>query len=86
MRPLRPVYALQGFTVERRPRGWFFTRTYVRGDKPEWRGPYRSEASVTLMIARELKREINKRCPAAADSPGRCQGEMPGTDPTPPDP
>jgi hypothetical protein len=36
-----------------------------RGDKVrakhDWRGPYASEASVTLMIARELRREIMKR-------------------------
>ena len=82
----RPVYALQGFTVERRARGWFFTRTYMRGDKPEWRGPYRSEASVTLMIARELKREIKKRCPAAASPPGKREGEASGVDPPSPDP
>ena len=55
------VYRLAEFTVERRPRGWFFTRTARFDDKPEWRGPYSSMASVSLMIARELKREIAKR-------------------------
>jgi hypothetical protein len=40
---------------------WFFTKTYTRGDKPTWKGPYRSEASATLMIARELKKEIKRR-------------------------
>ena len=32
---LRPGYVLQGFTVERRARGWYFAKTYMRGDKPE---------------------------------------------------
>jgi len=53
------VYALAEFTVELRPKGWFFWRTY--GDKSDARGPYSSIASVTLMIARQLRREIDKR-------------------------
>jgi len=53
------VYALAGFTVELRPRGWFYWPTY--GEKTDAKGPYGSMASVTLMIARELKREITKR-------------------------
>ena len=55
------VYRLAEFTVERRPRGWFFTRTARFDDKPDWRGPYSSMASVSLMIARYLKMEIAKR-------------------------
>ena len=82
---LRPVCALQGFTVERRARGWYFAKTYMHGDKPEWKGPYRSEASVTLMIARELRREIKRRCPAAADPPRRCEDETPGAGAPSPD-
>jgi hypothetical protein len=31
------------------------------GDRHDWRGPYSSEMSVTLMIARELLKEITKR-------------------------
>ena len=53
------VYALATFTVELREKGWFFWPTY--GDKNEAKGPYGSMASVTLMIARELKREVTKR-------------------------
>ena len=53
------VYALANFTVELRGKGWYFWRTY--GDKSDVNGPYRSEASVTLMIARQLRREIVKR-------------------------
>jgi len=53
------VYALATFTVELREKGWFFWPTY--GDKNEAKGPYNSMASVTLMVARELRREITKR-------------------------
>jgi hypothetical protein len=55
------VYRLADFTVELRTKGWFFTRTARFDDKEEWRGPYSSMASVSLLIARELKREIAKR-------------------------
>lgn len=81
MRPLRPVYALQGYTVELRRKGWYFTKYYMRGDKPVWRGPYKSEASVTLMIARELVREIRRRCPATAKRTSEAS-----TDPLSPNP
>ena len=53
------VYALATFTVELREKGWFYWPTY--GEKDEAKGPYSSMASVTLMIARELKREVTKR-------------------------
>lgn len=52
------VYALAGFSVEVRPRGLFYRKTYAEDD---WHGPYSSIASVTLMIARQLGREITKR-------------------------
>jgi hypothetical protein len=54
-------YALQQYTVERRDRGWYFARTFCRGDHPSWRGPYRSMESVTLVIAKQLKKEIKRR-------------------------
>lgn len=39
------------------------------------------------MIARELKKEIKKRCPAAAVSlAGKREGEAPGADPPSPEP
>lgn len=53
------TYALKTFTVERRPKGWYFWRTY--GDRSDVKGPYSSINSVTLMVARELLREIAKR-------------------------
>jgi hypothetical protein len=48
------VYALANFTVELRAKGWYFWRTY--GDKNDTKGPYSLEASVALMIARQLRR------------------------------
>jgi hypothetical protein len=57
----RCVYALHGFTVEKRTKGWFFSPTAVRHEKVDWRGPYQSEASVTPIIARELRKEIVRR-------------------------
>ena len=56
---VKRVYALKEFTVERRVKGWYFWRTY--GGQDDLKGPYGSMASVTLMIARQLKREITKR-------------------------
>ena len=38
-----------------------FSKSAYHGDKHEWRGPYASEASVTVMIAREFLKEIKKR-------------------------
>lgn len=56
------TYRLADFTVENRPgKGWFFTKTARFDDKEDWRGPYSSEASVSLMIARQLRKEIIKR-------------------------
>ena len=53
------IYALKEFTVELRAKGWFFRPTY--GSDTEWKGPYSSEFSVTLMIARQLRKEVLKR-------------------------
>ena len=55
------IYALDMWTVERRPGGWYFSKSAYHGDRHDWRGPYSSEFSVTLMIARELRKEIRKR-------------------------
>jgi hypothetical protein len=60
------VYALPEYTVERRNDGWYFGRTSRYGDKEERKGPYGSIASATLVIARQLKREITKRDAAHA--------------------
>jgi len=58
---VKRIYALADFTVEGRGDKWFFWRTARYGDKEERRGPYGSIASVTLMIARQLRRDIIKR-------------------------
>jgi hypothetical protein len=57
----RRVYMLAEYTVEHRKDGWYLGRSARFGDRDEMRGPYGSIASVTLVIARQLKREITKR-------------------------
>lgn len=57
---IKPIYALDSWTVEKRHNGWFFARTGTKRGR-RWRGPYRSEASVTLSIARELRKELATR-------------------------
>lgn len=52
------TYMLGTFTVEKKATGWFFKKTYSDDD---WHGPYSSESSICLMIARQLKRELLKR-------------------------
>ena len=41
--------------------GWYYARTSRFGDMNAMKGPYSSERSVALMIARELINEIVKR-------------------------
>lgn len=53
------TYALADFTVERRIKGWYFGRQTE--DKRTYKGPYSSIASVTLMIARQFRREVERR-------------------------
>ena len=55
------VYMLAEYTVEHKQDGWYFGRTARYEDKQERRGPYKSIASVTLVIAREMRREITRR-------------------------
>ena len=57
----RRVYALADYTVERSGKGWYFGRRSRFGDMHAMKGPYSSERNVTLMIARELIKEIVKR-------------------------
>jgi hypothetical protein len=56
-RPRR--YALADYTVEHRPKGWYFGRQF----RPprSYAGPYASLTSVTLMIARQLRKEVERR-------------------------
>jgi hypothetical protein len=57
----KATYALSMWSVEKRPTGWYFSKSAYHGDRHDWRGPYSSEMSVTLMIARPLPKEIKKR-------------------------
>ncbi len=52
------VYALSSWTVKSNGKGWFVRKT---DSTEEWRGPYRNETSVCLIIARQLKKELIKR-------------------------
>ena len=52
------VYALASWTVKSSGRGWFVRKT---DSADEWRGPYRTETSACLIIARHLKKELVKR-------------------------
>ena len=52
------IYALQGWTVEKRAKGWYLFRTYGESQP---RGPYSSSISVCLMVARELLKELKRR-------------------------
>jgi hypothetical protein len=62
MRPNgRRVYMLAEYTVEHKKDGWYFGRSTRYGEEDEMKGPYRSVSSVTLVIARQLKREIARR-------------------------
>jgi hypothetical protein len=55
----RRRYALADYSVELRDGGWYFGRQL--DPVGQYRGPYGSTASVTLTIARYLKREIERR-------------------------
>jgi hypothetical protein len=59
----RPIFALASWTAERRPKGWYIRKTDHGGN---WRGPYSTIASVSLMIARELGKELAMRDGLAA--------------------
>jgi hypothetical protein len=58
---LKRTYACADYTIEGRGTKWFFWRTARYGDKEEKRGPYSSLTSATLVIARQLRREVEKR-------------------------
>ena len=53
------IYALADYTVESRAKGWYFGRPFQA--KSEFKGPYASVSSVTLMIARQLRKEVERR-------------------------
>jgi hypothetical protein len=74
----RYIYALAGWTVEKRARGWYYTRSANRHSKDDWRGPYCSESSVAMMIARELRREIVTRYERQVRGNGALGAASPG--------
>ena len=55
------TYALADFTVEGKAGKWYFWKSARYGDKEERRGPCSNIASVTLMIAWQLKKDITTR-------------------------
>ncbi len=56
----RRKYALADYSVEYRSgKGWYFGGQYDLSGS--YRGPYKSVASVTLVIARQLRRQIERR-------------------------
>lgn len=56
----RTTLALNGWSVEQRGEYWWYGDTYR--DRPDqFRGPYSSLVSVTLMIAREMTKEAIRR-------------------------
>ena len=52
------IYALASWTVKSNGKGWFVRKT---NSSDEWRGPYCSETSACLVIARLLKEELIRR-------------------------
>lgn len=63
------AYMLAEYTVECKRDGWYFGRSARYDEKGEMKGPYSSISSVTLVIARQLKREIIKRDVLSAAKP-----------------
>lgn len=57
---MKQVFMLSQWTVEQRGSNWFYGDPY-RDEKNQFKGPYTSLASVTLMLARELMREVLRR-------------------------
>src|SRR3984957_18034714 len=49
------IYALDMWTVEKRPTGWYFSRSAYHGDRHEWRGPYSSEFSAARALPRLIE-------------------------------
>ena len=54
-------YLLGTYTVERMEKGWMFCPTGHEKEKGAWSRPYSSIASVTLMLARQLRKEVERR-------------------------
>jgi len=60
-------FLLSDWVVEKRSDGWYFSTYQDRHNKRSYKGPYSSAHSVCLMVARQLRREIEARAqPKAA--------------------
>ena len=57
----RRRYLLGAYVVERTPKGWVYCLSGRDKDKSAWSRPYSSITSVTLVIARQLRREVERR-------------------------
>ncbi len=60
----RNRYILANWTAEKRPSGWFIARSAYGDARHDWKGPYTSIASASLMVARELGKELKRRIPS----------------------
>ena len=56
----RDTIAFANWSVQQRGEYWYYGRTFS-DDAKNFKGPYSSLTSVTLMIARELVREAYRR-------------------------
>lgn len=54
-------YLIGQYSVERTPKGWQFCPAGREKEKGAWSRPYSSIASVTLMVARQLRKEVERR-------------------------
>jgi hypothetical protein len=77
--PTKHIYALSMWSVEKRPTGWYFSKSAYHGRKHDWRGPYRTEFSVKLMIAREAPSGDQEKAQArrACEAPDRGTASAP---------
>lgn len=55
----RTRFILSSYSAEQRHDGWYFGHPFAAAG--DYRGPYSSLASLTLVVARELRREIERR-------------------------
>ncbi len=58
---IRRRYLLGSYVVERSPNGWRYCLWGRDTEKGAWSRPYSSITSLTLVIARQLRREIERR-------------------------
>lgn len=61
-KPLKPIYALAAYTVEKRGTKWYVIRTAEQNaGRTTWRGPYATLDRATLAIAKLLSLEVIER-------------------------